>query len=491
MVKGVNWLWFFHRLLNGTSTGIVMSEVLSYDVMGNIKTMNRDAATTASTYNYTGNRLTNITGGTLATGNYSYDVNGNATTDGRTGVVLTYNLLNLPATAKRTTPAPVVNLAYTYDASGNKLRKVSTGVSAGTRHYIDGIEYDGNTIDIIQTEEGLARNNTGAFSYEYNLTDHLGNVRYSFNKHPATGVLTRLQADDYYAFGKRKSLQSGTNRYLYNGKEIQDELGEQYDYGARFYDPVIGRWNVIDPLAEKSRRFSPYVYGNNNPIRFIDPDGMSPNDIIYKNRQTGKELSRIILPGDDVVKYTDAKNTQELIANNFDGPKLSQGRASTPEESAARAYAYQQSQQVVDYQDMSQPTTSLAVAKNVTYGFAGEYAGAQVAVGVKSLFSAGKAGSVFWSGGTFAKTAAAEFAEANGMKTLEMTIGGRIMDAISSYLPKSVSTPMWNSMSRTFAEGAAGEAHFFTIPAGPRSGSIWLNVEKPILEKNAVQIISH
>ncbi|TCC96384.1 DUF6443 domain-containing protein [Pedobacter psychroterrae] len=262
-----------NRLTNGTSTGIVMSEVIDYDVMGNINTFSRDGGA-ARLYVYTGNRLNHVE---WVTNSYFYDGNGNATTDGRNGTTLSYNYLNLLATVTKATPA--LSITYTYDANGRKLKKVNN-TTATTRQYIDGIEYNGSTIDFIHTEEGIARNTSGVYSYEYHLRDHLGNVRYTFNKNATTGLLTKLQEDNYYPFGKQKSVVTGLNKYLYNSKELQTELG-QLDYGARFYDPEIARFITVDPLSEISRRNSIYSYALNNPIRFIDVDGMFAASPIY------------------------------------------------------------------------------------------------------------------------------------------------------------------------------------------------------------------
>ncbi len=275
-----------NRLTNAAFTGgtsaDALNESITYDVMGNISSLSRGGTGGGSlSYTaYTGNQLNTVAGYSPRT--YAYDGNGNATTDGATSNAKTinYNLLNLPQTV---TQSSTTLATYTYDAGGQKLR--NTG-SDGTWDYVNGIVYKNNVISFINTEEGRAERKTdGSYNYEYNLKDHLGNTRVSIDNY--SGVARVIQEDEYYSFGLRKPTGgydlSNNNRYLYNGKEIQTDLVNQYDYGARFYDPVIGRWTSVDPKAELMRRYSPYNYGLNNPIRMIDPDGMVPGD--YFNRE--------------------------------------------------------------------------------------------------------------------------------------------------------------------------------------------------------------
>ncbi len=282
-----------NRLTSGIATDNNNENGITYDLGGNITALNRYSAGSATdqlVYTYTNpagdytNRLQTIkdnssnstgvnTGGPYT---YGYDVNGNVNSDPSrsTGTInIAYNLLNLP---QNITGAKTIT--YTYDAAGNKLRRVSP--NTGNTDYIDGIQYDNGAITFIRTEEGRAlANGATAYNYEYSLTDHLGNSRIGFDTYNQTSAHP-VQTDNYYPFGMEISvgtIPSLKNNYLYNKKELQEELG-QYDYGARFYDPAIARWTTPDPLAEYMRRWTPYNYAFNNPIRFVDPTGMAGKD---------------------------------------------------------------------------------------------------------------------------------------------------------------------------------------------------------------------
>ena len=135
------------------------------------------------------------------------------------------------------------------------------------------------------------------------MKDHLGNTRISFNVPGSTAVI--VQQSDYYPYGmthKPQAVTTSDNRYLFNGKELQNNLLggvnlDRYDYGARFYDPQIGRWQVIDPNTEQYFGWSPYNYVTNNPLNLIDPDGRSGEVVIDKQNKTVTVTSNLILYG--------------------------------------------------------------------------------------------------------------------------------------------------------------------------------------------------
>ncbi|WP_343618301.1 RHS repeat-associated core domain-containing protein, partial [Flavobacterium sp.] len=267
-------------------------------------------------YYYNGNQLTRIKeegnnyfgfttqiAQTNTADQYSYDANGNMTKDNNKNITaITYNHLNLPA---KITFATAGNITYLYNAAGQKVQKIVTVTSPAsvtTTDYLGGYQYDNSSLKFFPTAEGYVELVSGAYKYIYQYKDHLGNVRVSYDK-----TLAIKEESNFYPFGLKQegynTVKTGVeNKYKYNGKELQDELGlGVYDYGARNYDPALGRWMNIDPLAEQMRKFSPYNYAFDNPVYFIDPDGMKPqegqsgnyydwDEGIYKNKDTGKTV---------------------------------------------------------------------------------------------------------------------------------------------------------------------------------------------------------
>ena len=277
----------------GTCSGSTWTNVtnydlntVSYDANGNITGLNRknSGATDRENLTYTysgsnvGNQLTSITGtynGSSKTGSFTYDANGNSISDGLHGLtsINYYSEINLPKQYYKDASNKV---DYSYDVMGNKWSKTATiGGSATTISYYGQFIYQGSTLSKVLTSEGFYDPTLGI--YHYYLKDHLGNNRITYYYSGSTPVID--QEEEYYPFGSMFAQNNlDKNTYLYNGKELNNEFFENYDYGARFYDPAIGRFHSVDPHAEKYNSWTPYLYGANNPIRYEDTEGKGPGD---------------------------------------------------------------------------------------------------------------------------------------------------------------------------------------------------------------------
>jgi RHS repeat-associated protein len=230
------------------------------------------------------------------------------TSDQNKGITsITYNHLNQPLKIIFNNNTNT-RIEYFYTSSGEKVqKKVFTAASAvTTTDYLDGFQYTQTNTGMVILQffphaEGYVNNTvvSGAnvYSYVFNYTDHLGNIRLRFTRN-TNGTLRTLEQNHYYPYGMKHEkynedefvfipdpnggYNSGVTtgratgrqeyQYKYNGKEWQDELGlNMTAMDMRLFDNAIARWVVLDPVVHHSQ--TPYNGFDGNPVYWADPSG--------------------------------------------------------------------------------------------------------------------------------------------------------------------------------------------------------------------------
>ena len=292
-----------------TNANRFSENVTDYDKNGNIKSLQRYGQTGASayglidnlTFTLNGNQLSRVDDAVMASaygggfefkdgvkqvGEYTYDANGNLTKDLNKGITdIQYNCLNLPSAV---TFSDGSTITYVYAADGTKLRTVhKIGGATTTTDYCGNVVYENGAQKLLITEEGYITLSDN--KYYYYLKDHQGNNRVVINQSGAVE-----ETNHYYLFGGVFASSTSTQPYKYNSKEYDTKKGlNWYDYGARHYDAVLGRFMTVDPLAEKYYSESLYTYCYSNPINCIDPNGKDGIYIAFPDYKISTPIGKI------------------------------------------------------------------------------------------------------------------------------------------------------------------------------------------------------
>lgn len=503
---------------------------VSYDKNGNItyKSANRGTGHSADSWNYKYGKLSTPEYTTPTTNklyyipasngirDYDYDAIGQLTLE-KIGTVekrITYDAYNNVTQIKD--QANHLKVKFEYNANGHRTKKITYAALSSvayTTYYVRDESgtilsvYDTRTNILEQSEIpihaastiGTIYKNGTNLTYTYDISDHLGNVRATIIRTKDVNGRAVVESwQDYLPFGEvmpgRSNHVRGRNDYQGQFSEKDEETGYNA-FELRMYDSRVGRWLSADPYDQY---FSPYIGMGNDPINGVDPDGgfrFKAEAFLYNLTHGGGGTVVRGGKGWDVNYYHGEKNIYDPERGYVDELHLSavsNWNQTPPDFNPSKTFSHgwldgvatsvpsEQQKNMYMGADMTAKISSNAISF-----FMGGYAGSAFA---GTLSRAPYVGRVFWSGGNVAKTAAANFAKSNGMITLEMTTGGKVLDAVTPYLPNALSNPLWRHMSANFAKGAAEKVHFFTTAAGPRAQSVWLTVEKVILDKKNIEI---
>ncbi|CAN5271199.1 hypothetical protein BH09BAC3_BH09BAC3_35180 [soil metagenome] len=261
-----------------------------------------------------GNYWAHIVGGT-----YQYDEIGNLIADNEKGVKIKWTPQGKVREVNVNNSTVVTS--FRYDAMGNRVEKkvVQSSGTVITRYVRDA---SGNVMSVYNDTNMIEQPIYGSSRLgqyigggqegkeilglrKYELTNHLGNVLSTItdnvNMSGANNVTAKVEStSDYYPFGLEMAGRTWKDpavnyRYGFNGKENDNEVkgnGNQQDYGLRIYDPRLGRFLSVDPLAASFAWNSPYCFAENSPIWGIDLDGGEFRTYLDKFKKAAQELKK-------------------------------------------------------------------------------------------------------------------------------------------------------------------------------------------------------